>query len=1123
MNRQPNELERRDNGNQRRADTTTKDRRTTPGRKKTRRSAKKVLTNCLTIWYNNINGINSKLESLQTIINIDRPHIIVLTETKTSKCPNLDNYTWIKETKPSKAGGVAIAARNDIANHTTDVDVEKESDMEIAWVKVKSKQGSIHIGGFYGKQENEKKEKVEHEYSQLSTQVIRLKRDGHVILAGDFNAKIELESESVSQKESRNGKILQRTLRTTGTMPINNQEDTIKWTRVNRNKEDERSVIDYIITDAETKDNLVEIYIDEMGTHRPKGKNETDHNTIIAKFKVQAKKAHKGTMMWEFNNETDWKKYNNEFSKTGNLESYEDLTATIKEALRKVSRKKQVRREKQKTGPLGKQQRKIMKEEKKKFEKECRSNGRNKKILYDKYMEARQKLQRMIEADQKKRTQEIANKLIKEGGVKSPHFWKLRNQLKGNSCPEYDLVTEDDRKVTDPAEAKAEIAKYYNELYKPWEGKGYCENWTNKICQEYEIIQTNMKELPKPIPISKKEINMALRKMKEKKAAGPDDIPNEALKRMNPRNREKLRKILNKILITADIPNDWTESYITRLYKGKGVKGKCSSERGITLSSNIGKMFERIINERILEKINITDEQAGGRKKRATTDHINVLKTIIRGNKTKKRPTYVVFLDVTKAYDKAWLKAIMYVLHKEGLMDRTWKIAEELNKNLKAQIRTQHGMTEKIHINDSIRQGGVLSVIQYALLMDEISKINKYEDIGAIIPGTDSRINTLLWMDDVALIADNLEDLRKLVDNTDYIANKYHISFGKDKSKILKIGGDPNNREPYKKIYLGKMELEYTDKYKYLGLIMNNKLNLKDHLQTIKGKTEAAYQTILNLLYNKAFRNIQMKTAWKLLETCIIPVITYACETWLPTKTEIKTINKILDDIIKRMLMTPFSTPREALYIETNLMDAERIIDKKKINMYYRITKNPTSLTRYLTQDIEKTQWMRNVEDTAAKYNINLNALTDMTRHQSKKYIRKTIHRKFREHLFETAETKSKTTHLTRGYLRNEKATYTNTLTREQTSIIFKARNRMIDVKDNYKNKYSDNVCRLCKQTAETQRHVLEECPVTRQNGLTVKYENMFSRSTPVLENVAVTLKRNLEQLNDSEQNTRNN
>ena len=47
---------------------------------------------------------------------------------------------------------------------------------------------------------------------------------------------------------------------------------------------------------------------------------------------------------------------------------------------------------------------------------------------------------------------------------------------------------------------------------------------------------------------------------------------------------------------------------------------------------------------------------------------------------------------------------------------------KKLNENLTATIHTKHWPTRKIRIKDSIRQGGVLSVLQYALLMDEITK-----------------------------------------------------------------------------------------------------------------------------------------------------------------------------------------------------------------------------------------------------------------------------------------------------------------------------------------------------------------------------------------------------------------
>ena len=168
--------------------------------------------------------------------------------------------------------------------------------------------------------------------------------------------------------------------------------------------------------------------------------------------------------------------------------------------------------------------------------------------------------------------------------------------------------------------------------------------------------------------------------------------------------------MMNSILNTTDIPEQWKEGTLKRLYKGKGIKGKCSNERGITLASNAGKLFERLVNNRVVPTVQMTDAQAGGIKGRATVDHILVLKELAHITKKAKKELILVYLDVTKAYDKAWLDAIMYVLHQRGLNKRLWKIVKELNSNLLTTVLTKHGPKRKINITDSIRQGGVLSV-----------------------------------------------------------------------------------------------------------------------------------------------------------------------------------------------------------------------------------------------------------------------------------------------------------------------------------------------------------------------------------------------------------------------------
>ena len=236
----------------------------------------------------------------------------------------------------------------------------------------------------------------------------------------------------------------------------------------------------------------------------------------------------------------------------------------------------------------------------------------------------------------------------------------------------------------------------------------------------------------------------------------------------------------------------------------------CSNERGITLASNFGKLLERILNNRAKNKINMTDNQAGGQKGKATTDHLAILNEVIKEIRNQGKQAYMVFLDVTKAYDKAWLDAIMYVMHKEGLKGPEWDLVKKMNENLSAQLSTRHGNTREIRIQDSIRQGGVLSVLQYALLIDEINKEIAKKNLGTYVGSIEEKIGCLLWMDDVLLISSEPKELQLRLEITNAIAGKYHIEFGEEKSNVMKISRSKNKPE----FTLGDMNLKYTDQYK---------------------------------------------------------------------------------------------------------------------------------------------------------------------------------------------------------------------------------------------------------------------------------------------------------------------
>ena len=93
-----------------------------------------------------------------------------------------------------------------------------------------------------------------------------------------------------------------------------------------------------------------------------------------------------------------------------------------------------------------------------------------------------------------------------------------------------------------------------------------------------------------------------------------------------------------------------------------------------------------------------------------------------------------------------------------------------------------------------------------------------------------------------------------------------------------------------------------------------------------------------------------------------------------------------------------------------------------------------------------------------------------------------------------------------------------NKLTRNQTSVIFKARARMLDIKANFKNGNKDNLkCRMCEEEDETQEHILEDCKkLIHAFKDKIYIEEIFSEDTEELIQTAKKIEERLELIQNS-------
>jgi len=127
-----------------------------------------------------------------------------------------------------------------------------------------------------------------------------------------------------------------------------------------------------------------------------------------------------------------------------------------------------------------------------------------------------------------------------------------------------------------------------------------------------------------------------------------------------------LCNIFNNFFYLSYFPPSWAEGYVIPLHK-KGDIEKVDNYRGITLLSTLGKLFTRIINNRLTKWAEdyyiYIEAQSGFRSNMGTIDNVFVLHNIIAHMLNKKETLYCAFVDFTKAFDyivrdNLWYKLI---------------------------------------------------------------------------------------------------------------------------------------------------------------------------------------------------------------------------------------------------------------------------------------------------------------------------------------------------------------------------------------------------------------------------------------------------------------------------------
>ncbi len=287
--------------------------------------------------------------------------------------------------------------------------------------------------------------------------------------------------------------------------------------------------------------------------------------------------------------------------------------------------------------------------------------------------------------------------------------------------------------------------------------------WSSKIYKFMKTIKNNQN--PLDFPITHEELTNKLKSQKCRKSCGPDSILGEMLKHSTPALQTAVLKLFNLVLSSGCSPDIWSQGLITPIHKS-GDKLDPNNFRGICVSSNLGKLFSSILNNRIVNFLNehnvLSPSQIGFLPNFRTTDHIHTLHTLINEHvkQTKNGKIFACFIDFKKAFDSIWHDGLYYKFLQSGVGGKVYDIIKSMYSNNKCAIRIGNKHTDFFTQKRGVRQGCSLSPTLFNIYINELAVLLDW----STAPGLtlqDQNIKLLLYADDLVLLSSTPQGLQQ--------------------------------------------------------------------------------------------------------------------------------------------------------------------------------------------------------------------------------------------------------------------------------------------------------------------------------------------------------------------------